>query len=405
MITTFYPPYNFGGDGIFVRLLANELAKREHQVEVIHCVDSYRLLAKQQPSAGYQDDPNVTVHRLESRFGFLSPLATQQTGFPLFKLRKLRQILSRQFDVIHYHNISLVGGPQILAAGRAIKLYTIHDYWLVCPTHLLFKFNRSPCTRRDCLACSLVYLRPPQYWRYFGLRDMMMKHIDRFISPSRFGMEINHRLGLDIPIVHLPHFVVPSETVSPAMECPLDPEVTSPYFLFVGRLEKIKGLQTLIPVFSKYRKARLLVAGQGNFEPQLRRLAEGSPNIGFLGHQSGRQLQALYRKAVAVIVPSVCFELFSLVILEAFREGTPVIANNIGGMPELIAKSGGGFIYGSEQELIAAMDRLSTDASVRDRLGAFGFQAFQQYWTPGVHVERYLNLIGEIAATRNQERN
>ena len=88
-----------------------------------------------------------------------------------------------------------------------------------------------------------------------------------------------------------------------------------------------------------------------------------------------------------------------------YDEGTPVIANNIGGMPELIAKSGGGFIYGSEQELIAAMDRLSTDASVRDRLGAFGFQAFQQYWTPVVHVERYLNLIGEVAATRNQERN
>jgi hypothetical protein len=46
------------------------------------------------------------------------------------------QILETGFDVIHYHNISLVGGPTILAYGQGIKLYTMHEYWLVCPTHV-----------------------------------------------------------------------------------------------------------------------------------------------------------------------------------------------------------------------------------------------------------------------------
>ena len=45
MITTFYPPYNFGGDGVFVQRLSNELARRGHLVEVIHCTDAYRLAA------------------------------------------------------------------------------------------------------------------------------------------------------------------------------------------------------------------------------------------------------------------------------------------------------------------------------------------------------------------------
>lgn len=45
-------------------------------------------------------------------FGILSPLATQQTGFPLFKAASIRKILKKPFDVIHYHNISLVGGPR-----------------------------------------------------------------------------------------------------------------------------------------------------------------------------------------------------------------------------------------------------------------------------------------------------
>ncbi|MGE5445626.1 MAG: glycosyltransferase, partial [Ignavibacteriales bacterium] len=138
MITTFYPPYNFGGDGIFVHQLSNELAKRGHHVEVIHCIDSYRLLARQEPTKTYDDHPNVTVHGLKSRFGFLSTLATQQMGYPFFKSAQIQRILKRGFDIIHYHNISLVGGPKILEYGHGIKLYTMHEYWLVCPTHVLF---------------------------------------------------------------------------------------------------------------------------------------------------------------------------------------------------------------------------------------------------------------------------
>lgn len=49
MITTFYLPYSFGGDGIFVHQLSNEIANRGHRVDVIHCIDSYRLLADGEP--------------------------------------------------------------------------------------------------------------------------------------------------------------------------------------------------------------------------------------------------------------------------------------------------------------------------------------------------------------------
>ena len=87
-------------------------------------------------------------HGLKSRWGFLSPLSTLETGIPLFKRSRIREILSAGFDVIHYHNVSLVGGPKILEYGQAIKLYTPHEYWLVCPTHMLFRFNREPCLRR-----------------------------------------------------------------------------------------------------------------------------------------------------------------------------------------------------------------------------------------------------------------
>jgi glycosyltransferase involved in cell wall biosynthesis len=336
MITTFYPPYNYGGDGIFVHRSSNELARGGHKADVIHCIDAYRL-GGGMPSGGYRDHPNVTVHGLKSRFGFLSPLATQQSGFPFFKLARIQQILKKGFDVIHYHNISLVGGPKILEYGDGIKLYTMHEYWLVCPTNVLFRFNRAACTRPFCFSCSLTYKRPPQLWRYSGLLEESVKHVNVFIAPSRFCKNKHLQMGLNVPIVHLPNFVPWPEAVLPTTD-PLNGVVPKePYFLYVGRLEKLKGLQTLIPSFRRYPKAQLLVAGAGSYESRLRQLAEDSVNIRFLGHVAERQLQALYRQAVALIVPSINFEVTSpLVILEAFRQRTPVISRNLGAMPEII---------------------------------------------------------------------
>jgi glycosyltransferase involved in cell wall biosynthesis len=403
MITTFYPPFSFGGDGIFVHRLANELAQRGHKVEVIHCLDSYRLLASREPTGTYKDHPNVTVHGLKSQFGFLSPLATQQTGFPFFKSARIQQILRTGFDVIHYHNVSLVGGPKILQYGKGIKLYTMHEYWLLCPTHTLFRFNREPCVRPYCFLCSLYYKRPPQWWRYLGLLKPALKHVDAFISPSRFTRDIHHKMGLEVPIIYIPSFVSTLDDTALTADEKLDEKtLEKPYFLFVGRLEKIKGLQTLIPIFYHYRKAQLLIAGTGSYEPQLQRMAGSSVNIRFLGHLSKKQLQPLYRQAVALIVPSICFEAIPLVILEAFREKTPVIARNIGGMPELIEESGGGFVYNIEEELVAAMDQLLSDPSNRRELGLRGYQAYKKNWTAEAHLKRYFSLIHEIAATSNK---
>ena len=402
MITTFYPPYNFGGDGIFVHRLSNELARRGHRVSVIHCIDAYHLLARGKPPAGDQNHPNVTVHGLKSRFSFLSPLATQQTGLPFFKSAHVRKILKEGFDVIHYHNISLVGGPKILEYGEGIKLYTMHDYWLVCPAHILFRFNQGPCEAPHCFLCTLTHKRLPQWWRYARLLQGAIRHVDGFIAPSQFCKDIHRQRGLNIPITHLPSFASPTEAAPSAPTSPFLQGPREPYFLFVGRLEKLKGLQTLIPVFSRYRKAQLLVLGTGGYEPHLRRLAEGIANIHFLGYLPEAQLQPLYRNAIALVVPSICFENLPLVILEAFREQTPVIVRNLGGMPEPVKESGGGLLYNSEEELIRAIDLMLTDTSLRRHLGLRGYHAYLRNWTVEAYLERYFRLISEIQRKKSK---
>jgi glycosyltransferase involved in cell wall biosynthesis len=410
MITTFYPPYNFGGDGIAVQRLSNELALRGHLVDVIHCIDTYRLgaLGAPLPSEGYPDHPNITVHGLKSPFGMLSPLATHQTGFPLLKSGRIRSILRKGFDVIHFHNISLVGGPKILELGEAIKLYTMHDYWLVCPTHALFRFNRVPCTQATyCSLCTLVYKRPPQWWRYSGLMETAIKNIDAFIAPSLTSQRKHEQMGLNARIEHIPNFVSLTDAALPDQW--ESPEET-PYFLFVGRLEKLKGLHTLIPLFQHYNKAQLWIAGTGAEEPELRNLSGGSVNIRFLGHQSGPRLQTLYRRAVAVIYPAINFQTgltptggglgAPLVVMEAFSQQTPVIVSNIGRIPALIEQIGGGVAYSTGQDLITAMDRLLADPAHRRELGVRGYDAYRKNWTPDAYLARYFDLIGDIKASR-----
>jgi glycosyltransferase involved in cell wall biosynthesis len=397
MITTFYPPYNFGGDGVFVQRLSNELARRGHHVEVIHCVDSYRLRTRREPLAVDEDHPSIVVHRLKSPLGLLSPLATQQTGHPLFKAARIRKILDCGFDVIHYHNISLVGGPKILEYGQGIKLYTMHEYWLLCPTHMLFRFDRRVCTRPNCFLCGLMYKRPPQWWRYTGLLKAASKHVDAFIAPSEFSRDKHLEMGLDIPIAHLPHFAPNVAAQGTTAVPPIDKPSREPYFLFVGRLEKLKGLQTLIPLFRGYHRARLLVAGRGSYESALRRMAKDCDNVQFLGHQSSQQLQALYRNAVALIVPSIGHEVFGQVIIEAFGQRTPVIVNNTGGMPEIVRQSGGGFVYSSEKELLTAMDRMLASPARRRELALNGYRALERYWTLEDHLESYLKLIRNVS--------
>jgi glycosyltransferase involved in cell wall biosynthesis len=404
MITTFYPPYAFGGDAVFVQRLSNLLARRGHEVDVIHCVDSYRALAGGLPAAGHSaDEPGVTVHRLRSGAGVLSPLATYETGYPLFKGRALRRILAaKRFDVIHFHNISLIGGPMLLRYGEGLKLYTLHEHWLVCPTHVLFKYRREPCIRPSCFRCTLVHRRPPQLWRYTGLLRRALRHVDCFIAPSAFARQRHLAAGLDLPIVELPHCVGPS-TAGPTARGDLagaPPLPDRPYFLFVGRLEKLKGLQTLIPLFREYRAADLVVAGEGAYRPALAELARGVPGIRFLGRLAPAELEAAYARAVALVVPSITFETFGQVVVEAFAARTPAVVRDLGALPELVARSGGGLVYRDQAELRAALERLQADPALRDRLGQAGYQAYRREWSEEVHAERYLDLVAELRAGR-----
>ena len=402
-LTTFYPPYNFGGDGIGIQRLARGLARRGHHVSVVHDVDAYEALARSPAPPAAPEPPGVEVVPIRSGLGMISPALSQQLGRPVVNGRRIRRILDQgRFDVINFHNVSLLGGPGLFKYGTGIKLYMAHEHWLVCPTHVLWRFQRELCTGKKCVRCQLTYRRPPQLWRATGYLERELEHIDTFIAMSEFSRDKHREFGFPREMEVLPYFLPESAEDDAAPDA--GPPHAAPYFLFVGRLERIKGLQDVIPAFAGESGAELLIAGDGEFGPALRKQAAGMPRVRFLGRLPGAELARYYRHATALIVPSLCFETFGIILLEAFRQSTPVLARRVGPLPEIVETAGGGEVFSTTEELIAGMHRLSSDPARREALGRSAYRVFLEQWSETVVVPRYLEIVRH-AAERGQSSN
>lgn len=391
MVTTFYPPYHFGGDAIFVQALARALVSEGHRVEIVHCEDAFRLWQKSPPVESGGDD-GIIVHRMHSSLGFLSPLITQQTGRPGLKTRELRKILSRDFDVVNFHNISLVGGPAVLGLGRGrVNLYTLHEHWLLCPAHIFWKNQKQACDTPQCIRCCLRSGIPPQLWRYSGLVRRSLARVDAILSPSQYTAERHRPLGLVSPIHVIPTF----SRLDQKLEEKATPQ-DRPCFLFVGRITASKGIASLLEEFAGLHEYDLLIVGDGDLRLSLQEQYAGYPHIRFLGSLSQHQLGSVYRNATALVLPSLAPEVFPLTILEAFAHGTPAIVHNAGGSREAIDKTGGGLMYDSSEELHRVLTLLAKDFQLRENLGQRARAGYEKFYTQKRYLDRYLQLIEDI---------
>jgi len=403
MISTFYPPHNFGGDGMGIQRLSHALARRGHEVTIVHDTDAYDMLSPRPAPPAEAEPAGITVHRLKNRLGTLSNLLTQQTGHPVVNGRRIRRIVEEgDFDVITFHNISLVGGPGLLRIGAGLKLYMAHEHWLVCPTHVLWRHGRERCDAKECVRCVLNHRRPPQLWRSTGMLERELHNVDTFIAMSEFSRTKHAEFGFTRPMEVLPYFLpdlTTEEQQEPGNTVGESPH-PRPFFLFVGRLEKIKGLDDVIPLFREDIGADLLIAGDGEYGDTLRELGGGLDRVHFLGRIHPDELARYYAHAKALIVPSVCFETFGIILIESFRQGTPVIARRLGPFPEIVEKAGAGALFETDDELRLAMARFVDDDGYRDRLGKAGREAFSAHWSESAVVPQYLDIVARSAEAR-----
>lgn len=157
---------------------------------------------------------------------------------------------------------------------------------------------------------------------------------------------------------------LPAEVSAPSTERQL---------LFVGRLERGKGLDDLIEALPSIPSARLTVVGDGVDRARLEALASGRP-VCFLGWKSHAELAEQYRCASVVVLPSSLVEGLPNVVLEAMAFGRPVVATRNGGILDVVQDGVNGALVepGSPTQLSAAICWLLAD---NDRLRTLGLAA------------------------------
>jgi glycosyltransferase involved in cell wall biosynthesis len=397
IVTTFYPPYGFGGDAVHAHRLANGLANRGHRVRVVHSPAAYRMLTDDEaPMTGFTDHPNIELRECPSSRAAVT--GTYLAGKPVGYRDELEALLDDGFDVVQFSNPTLVGGPGGFEIGSALKLYTAHEHWLICPTHVLFRYKREVCTNRTCWRCSAVYGRPPQLWRSTRLLRDSLQEIDLFFCLSRFAADLHHSEFGQLPIEILPPLSPASERLA---STPPSPQRERPYFLVAGRLEAIKGVDRVIDAFADVEDADLLVAGDGGELDSLRRRAKELPNVEMLGRVGNDEVLSLCKGARALLLPSIGYEGFALVVAEAMALGTPVVVRDMGPLPEFV-EDGGGLMFANEDELRAVVQRLIDEPETARTLGDQAKAIFEERFTEPRFFRRYFDLIANVAADKGR---
>ena len=224
------------------------------------------------------------------------------------------------------------------------------------------------------------------------------RHVDRFLAPSRFAARMHAERGFSQPMTHLPPYTPRADG---DWRDPGPSPHPRPYFLYVGRLESIKGAAALARTWREVTDADLLVVGDGTDRALIEAEAAGNPRVIACGLRAPQELGPYYAHALACIVPSITYEVAPTVVLEAFARKTPVIARDLGGTAELVRDSGGGLPYTTEQELRQAISRLAGDDEMRRTLGNRGYLAFTEQWTEDAHLTAYLGIVDEVAMMKH----
>lgn len=321
---------------------------------------------------------------------------------------RLRRLLNREKpDLVHVHNFAYHLSPSVFAAASSAGVrvvHTLHDYKLICPQLSLSRhgdccracrggrfFN---CVRHRCLenSAAMSAVAAGQNYLLAGTK-VVRRSVGAYLCPSRFLQQLMAASGWPAErLLHLPNFVRPSfvRPCSGGGPTP-SPDPHGP-FLFAGRLTKEKGVDTLLEAARRAPECNVLVAGDGPLRRSWEPRASG--NVRFLGAVPRERMPALYRRALAVVVPSRWYENCSLTVLEAFAAGRAVLAANIGGLPEQVRPDQTGILVppGHPDALAAAMLRLRAHPDLAREWGENARRAACTTWSPEVHYSRLLEI-------------
>jgi glycosyltransferase involved in cell wall biosynthesis len=311
-------------------------------------------------------------------------------------------------DVAHLQNLHAHLTPSILEplAERGIPaIWTLHDFKLICPnSHLLSNgtvcescrgHRYHQCVLKKCKKgsrlASIVAALEATVHQFLGIR----KKVSRFVSPSRFLRDKFLEFGWpEEKLGHVRNFL-PEERLGGRPTF-----ADEGYVLYFGQLEPWKGVGTLVRAMAGLGDRLLVVAGDGTERAALEAEAVRSgAKVRFTGRLSWDTLRPMIEKAAAVAIPSECYENCPYTVMETMAMGKPVLATNLGGLPELVEDGVTGVLVRPKDpsHLREALERVLSDAVVRRRMGEAARERAVAEFDPALHYDRILDLYRNAA--------
>jgi glycosyltransferase involved in cell wall biosynthesis len=308
-------------------------------------------------------------------------------------------------DVVHVHNFFPLISPALFDACRRADIpavWTIHNYRVLCANGLMFR-NGAPC--EDCLARRPLPALLHACYRdsylgsaavaamiaYHSAAGTWQRKVAQFIAPSRFVRSKLIAAGLpENRITVKPNFVTP-----PGHDP--DPAGSRTGAVFIGRLSREKGAHLLVDAW-RHLDIPLKIIGDGPERAALEDAA--SSHISFVGRRSREEVFAALSSAQAVVIPSLSYETFGLVAIEAMALGTPVIAARLGALADIVIDGINGFHF--EPGHAADLTRVAAEA-FRDstRLLGIGREArrsFDADYSPERNLKQLLAIYEKALA-------
>ena len=310
-------------------------------------------------------------------------------------------------DLAHLHIYYGRLTPIILSKLRKHQIpiiQTLHEYKLVCPVYTMERRGQlcNKCLTGSTLNCIQYKCKANSFsksaliWAEHHLSKARgaVDCVDKFICVSNFQRDIMVQGGIPPEKLATLYNVIDTAKLKPS-----NPQPRDNYLLYFGRIEELKGLDTLLEA-SRLTGVPLKIAGTGSWSSELRRRVEQMRNVEYLDFVSGERLKTLVASAKAVVVPSEWYESFGLTAAEAKAVGTPVIASRIGGLTEVIRDGIDGILFepGNVEDLSRALYALGEcDA---DAMGAEGQKDVQQRFSPEAHYSSLMQIYDQTLSKR-----
>ena len=327
--------------------------------------------------------------------------------------QQIRRLIDQSHpDIAHLHIYYGKLTGSILAplrdAGIPI-IQSLHEYKLICPVYTLLS-NGKICAAcqgkhfwralpRRCNRNSLPRTALSVTESYVSRLLGSVSAIDHFVAVSDFLRSMMIQYGVPPHKISTIYNFVNWQNITSS-------HAVGRHYLYVGRLERIKGIFTLLEAAASLPSVPLLYVGDGSAREELeqeiaRRQLDHIHVIGFL---KDKELECIVAEALCVILPSEWYETFGLTIIEAFSAGRPAIGSRIGGIPEVIDDGKDGLLFepGNVDDLRDKMLWMARHPSETVEMGAAGRKKVEERFGADIYYEKLMQIYQQAIAAHKQ---